>query len=73
MLYGLRLLVPRLRVEGGRVIGVQGLAAFAALYAFMMVFAMWHGTATVPQLVPGLFLLAGLAILIRFRSRRGQP
>ena len=43
-LFGIRLLVPRWRVEGGRVIGHRGLIAFALLYGLLLLLSLADGS-----------------------------
>jgi hypothetical protein len=52
---------PRLRVEGGRIIGVQGVWRFMVLYAAMMALGFWNGAPEVKA--------AGLAIILGFLLR----
>lgn len=61
LLFAARLAFPRLRVEGGRIIGVQGVWRFMVLYAAMMALGFWNGAPEVKA--------TGLAIILGFLLR----
>ena len=67
VLFGARLIVPRLRVEGGHVIGLKGLLAFAFLYGLIIVFGIISGGAASARLVLALGVLFSVVLLIRER------
>ena len=73
-LFSFRLLIPRLRVEGGHVITLQGLVGFVLLYIVAMIASLVAGSSTVAGLVPGILVALGAAVLIweRLRARRAQ-
>src|SRR5262249_40350866 len=43
LLFAVRLAFPRFRIEGGRIISVQGVWRFMVLYAAMIVLGFWNG------------------------------
>jgi hypothetical protein len=71
--FGLRLLIPRLRLPGGRIIGKQGLIAFGLLYALLFVLTLWYGRGSVEDKIEAVALRAGLilAIAVALRSTFG--
>jgi len=73
-IYSLRLLMPFLRVDGGHIITLQGLAGFVVLYTGAMIAAMLSGNRTVAGVAPGMLVLFSTAVLIRerLRARRAE-
>jgi hypothetical protein len=73
-LFGLRLLLPRLRVEGGHIIGLRAVAAFTALYGVLILAGLIAGPVTAAKLFPPLVVFFGGGMLLwerlRARSRR---
>ena len=67
LLFGARLIVPRLRVEGGHVIGLRGLVVFAFLYGLTIVVGIVSGGALSAKLVLGLGVVFSVVVLIRER------
>ena len=68
--FGLRLLVPRWRVGGGRIIGRHGLLAAGLLYGLLLGLALWTRSTQLVQL--GLPLALGLALGTAVRSTLGR-
>ena len=72
-LYGARLIVPKLRTEGGRIIGLQGLGAFTFLYAVMFLVSLFAGQLSPVRFLPGaVVLLAAGSLLWRRLHRRSD-
>ena len=68
-LFSVRLFIPRLRVEGGHVITLQGLAGFLFLYVLGMVAALISRSTTAAGLVPGVLVIISVVVLIWDRTR----
>jgi hypothetical protein len=70
-LYGSRLIVPKLRTKGGRIIGVPGLAAFTFLYGVMFLVSLLAGQLPAVRLLPGVVVLfaGGSLLWRRLRTR----
>ena len=66
LLFSARLAVPRLRLAGGRIIGVQGLWAFGVIYAVMLLIGLRAGTIEAKR--GGTALLLGIALSVAWRS-----
>lgn len=66
LLFSARLLIPRFRLPGGRIIGIQGLWAFGLLYTFMLVLGLSQGLVEAKR--GGLALLLGIAISFAWRT-----
>jgi len=69
--FGARLIVLRLRVEGGRIIGWKGLAAFLVMYGLVLVGGVIAGSGSRAGIIPPLFILGAAGILLwrRLKSR----
>jgi len=72
-LFGLRLIVPRLRIDGRHLIGLRGLVAFAFLYGLVIVAGALNGGAASGRLIGALLLLFGVGSLIYDRLRARAP
>jgi hypothetical protein len=70
--FSVRLFAPRLRIEGGHIITLQGLAGFLFLYALGMVVALLYRSPTAAGLVPGMLVIFSVAVLIWERIRTRQ-
>ena len=68
-LFGARLVVPKLRVEGGHIIGLRGVVAFTLLYGVLVVVSIFAGRVTIARLIPAALLLFAGGTLIRDRLR----
>ena len=68
-LFGARLIVAKLRVQGGHIIGLRGVVAFTALYGVLIVLSIVAGPVTIARLIPAALLLFAGATLIRDRLR----
>ena len=66
-LFGLRLIVPRLRLEGWHVIGMQGLLTIAFFYALLIGIGLFTGGHADARLIPALAVLFAVGTLIRER------
>ena len=66
--FGARLIVPRFRVEGGRIIGSKGLIAFLVLYGLALVAGVVAGTGSGVAIIPPLCILGAAGYL--FWKRR---
>jgi len=71
--FGLRLLIPPLRLAGGRIIGKQGLLAFGLLYGVLFVLTLWYGRGSVEDKIEAVALRAALilAVAVALRSTFG--
>jgi hypothetical protein len=69
-LFGLRLIVPRWRLAGGRVVGRQGVAAFTLLYGLLFLLSLAHGSPEAER--TGVAVLFGLALAAALRSTFGR-
>ena len=70
-LFAARLAFPRLRVEGGQIIGFHGFWAFLCLYAVTMALAFWRGA---PQAkAGGVAIVLGVLIFLAWRSTFRTP
>jgi hypothetical protein len=69
--FAARLIVPVLRVEGGRIIGQKGLVAFLVMYALVLVGGVIAGSAPPIWIIPPLLILgaAGFLLWKRLKSR----
>ena len=68
-LFGLRLIVPKLRVGGKHVIGIRGLVAFAYFYAAAIVVGLLSGGAAGGRVIVALVMLFAVGTLIYDRLR----
>jgi hypothetical protein len=71
VVFGIRLILPRLRLDGQHLIGLRGLVAFAYLYGLVIVVGLLRGGAPGGRLIVALFVLAGVGGLIYERLRAG--
>ena len=67
--FGLRLLVPPLRLPGGRIIGKQGLLAFGLLYGLLFVLMLWYGRGSVEDKIKAVALRAVLVLAVAVALR----
>ena len=72
-LFGVRLIIPQLRIDGRHLIGLRGLAAFAFLYGLVIVAGALSGGASGGRLIGALVLLFGVGSLIYDRLRARAP
>jgi hypothetical protein len=70
LLFAARLAFPRLRVEGGHIIGVQGVWRFAFLYAATIALGFWNGAPEAK--VGGLVIILGVLLGFAWRSIFGS-
>jgi hypothetical protein len=70
-LFGLRLIIPRLRIDGGHIIGLRGIAAFTFFYAVLVLVGLFAGPVTAARLIPPVIILfaGGTVLWDRLRSR----
>jgi drug/metabolite transporter (DMT)-like permease len=66
-LFSLRLIIPRLRIEGGHIISVQALAAFLFLYVLGIIATLISGSRNVAGLFPVIAVVFSVVVLIRQR------
>jgi hypothetical protein len=69
LLFAARLAIPALRPEGGRIIGTQGLWAFALLYGLIFTSALWQGEPRAKA--TGLAVVLGVLLFVAWRSTMG--
>jgi hypothetical protein len=71
--FALRLMVPRLRVEGNRIIGLRGATAFTIVYAAIVVVGISQAATLRPAIITPVLILAAGGVLVWDRLRRRPP
>ena len=73
-LFSFRLIIPRLRIEGGHIISLQALAAFLFLYVLGIIAAFISGSRSVAGLFPVIAVIFSVVVLIweRLGARRNS-
>jgi len=71
--FGLRLMIPRLRADGGRIIGLRGIGVFTFVYACVVIFGLMMGPSLTQWTVAPVMILAATAMHWRARVRARPP
>lgn len=70
LLFAARLAFPRLRVEGGRIIGVQGVWRFMLLWTVALALGLWSGDPQAKATAVGIILV--ILLRLAWRSTFGS-
>ncbi len=73
IIFGLRLLIPRLRVENGRIIGWRGVTAFAIVYGLLTLLSLAQGNVQARRTVLIVVLCVALGAALRGTFGRRIP
>ena len=74
IVFGLRLILPRMRADGGRIVGRRATAIAGCLYLAGLTFQVWRGDPDAQRsaLAIGFGAALALALMATFRGRRGR-